>query len=531
MYEVNKKIKSKNFEKGDLRRKFIYFIKRREEKIKIIDEHWCEDRTRWVFFISVNQDKYSVEIRGRSGIVSNLGNANTSKDEAFGLYLKAIETRVITHFQVIDNYYPTAKKFIQKYSDEKKNGDYSLFKDRYSIQFILAVAELTEEGFVIEAARDKPIKVFDGKMVGKPKVFFTQRKARNRYISRQIPNFKFIPDAAEMKDEMENLLKKMATNEKLKESSLTSYYSHFLWMIEKVHNAYPAVYKPFSPVKKLLYSYLDEFISQNVKSGLNKDGILGRRCNHPMMTIENLEIVLDRAFDTSIGLFNFILLSLSTTLRPTEVRRLLSLKKTHILDGGYLDYKSGDIIIKTVEDVDPSELTNPSLSILSRVLLKYDHRFANAELITDFFKPDKYFRKDIGLEGFYERSLRTTAGHMIGFCIKAKDPHKGDIHVVKDRMGHKTVEMAINKYAKNLPHQSKTPEAYFKCAGMTKDGLLITAHQPLWDAYLLEKWVQKMCELYTEDNIKIIWNQIMTEARAHLSIVAPDENTFIPKNY
>lgn len=257
-----------------------------------------------------------------------------------------------------------------------------------------------------------------------------------------------------------------------------------------------------------------------------------------MIPLDHLEAILEEAFDFSPPLFNYIILililSLTLGLRPSEMRRLLKdtskylMMKKNQLDK--LDYQNG-LIRKTGQRLDPKKLKCPSVSLIGRILLKYNHPFASVETVESFFDPEKHFRSGDDLSEYVERSLRTTAGHHIIYCMNVENrEHNATIFTVKDRMAHQDTSMATKVYAKNLPSDI-LPESYFGCAGIDKNGEMITAHFPLWDAYLLKKWLDKMMSVKTEIEINIIWNQILTEWSEIKILNKPHESVLKPTKY
>lgn len=533
---MKSKKKEKNRElRNYLRRVEVQFIGRQSQKCEIIKEHWNDERSRWVFLLKVEEKGYAVQVRFQDGHVNSINKPYPTLDEAEKQFQIANEVKTKVQLQLIDNYYITAKKFIRKYKEHEERGDlgkadFSLFTDLKKIQFIIAVSELHEFGFEILGENKKVEFKLKGSKSGKDKDFFDGRRRINRNLVRKIDNYDFDTGLSSLRPKLLKTLDAITSEAIFSESYVFGLYSRMIVSAKTVFQGYHKAYGDF-PDEDAIYALFEEYRDQNIISGVNPNGRIERQNPHPMIPIDELNKILDLGFEMSAGLFNFLILSLSTTLRPSEIRRLVENKERLILNGEELDYKTGRIIQKTTGKWDPSELTNPALSIISRVILNYNHPIAPKNIVVEFFAAQGEMRGEVELEGFYERALRTTAGHMLGFCIKAQYPHTSNIYLIKERMGHRTIKQAMKTYAKNLPHNRKSPEGYFGNAGVKKDGVLLTAHQPLWDSYLLSKWIEKMNECLPVDQMRIIWNQIKEEQRMFIADVAPDESIFKPKEY
>ena len=181
-----------------------------------------------------------------------------------------------------------------------------------------------------------------------------------------------------------------------------------------------------------------------------------------------------------------------------------------------------------------SKLSNPAISIISAVLLKNKKYLPSKEemkIVKSFFKKNGIFRKN-ELADYHERCLRTTGGHMLAYCEKAKDSNsRATTYTVKERMGHKNTNMAITIYARHSPHSSMLPEAYFQCGGIKRNGELISSHQTLWDTYLLQHWILTMKEKLSNKAMDIAWEEIERESKLFKNIVTSGQEEYAPLEF
>jgi hypothetical protein len=346
-------------------------------------------------------------------------------------------------------------------------GDYGSFSNRFKLGFILALSELLEEGFYTKRNNGKEVR-FDGHRSGKSKNFFRDRKARNRRILATIGDVDFYEGNIDLDRDISQGFENFLKTKQLKEKTFDSYVFALVYAVRQVFMTYPRVYENWSLIETSTLNARELCLKKFLATAHNKEGQIKRSGHFPMIPIESLDEILDIALDTSIPIFNSIILGLSTMVRPTELWRLTEDPEAYITDNFFLDYKSEKLSIKTSGKVSIDSIENPMLSLISLVLMKYKHPLRGALSLDDFFakKPgESFFRHKKGLN-YFQRSLRTTGGHMLAFCEKAKDPHRANYYDVKSRMGHATISQAVAVYAKKSPVQGKTPESYLQTKGI-----------------------------------------------------------------
>lgn len=490
--------------------------------LEIVKSCWIESLKRLVQLVK-NKDtgEYFHEIRGMGLYSSTLDKPTKDLDKAVEQFENFSREARRVKLKVIDNFYPEAKRFILKYQEEGARGDYSRFAFKNKLSFILAVSELLAEGFVSKNSNGKVTRSFIGIQCNRNRDYHNRNKSLNRLILKRMNDIEVSEDNLDFKKEFRENIKNLIAN-KLTEATFTAYFYRILNAIQLVFLEYPRVFKGLNSVESEMKSVYKAITINEKATSLHPDGNILNDGHFDWIPIKELERILDIAFENSIPIYNFLILSLSCMMRPSEMRRLVAFRdqglKDYIIDGSFLNYKYGKLVTKTEAEVDPTSLDNPALSIISRVLLKYPHKLQGKGLtIKEFFEIDGVLRKNKGLENYTERCLRITGGHMLAFCIRAQEPHRSDTYEVKSRMGHASTEQAIKVYAATAPSQSQKPEVYFDNigSGITKDGELITSGQPLWDAYLLRHWIVRMSRVHSESNMKIIWNQIMEEYRSN----------------
>lgn len=527
-------ITKKASEKANIRRIFFQFIKRKyKNEYVVISENWDETRRRFVFLIQIesNPKSWLVEVRGPQGdSISSTQKPFSDLKSAQEKYKESVESRTKTRLQVIDNHYPEAKSFILKYERYGDNGDYSGYASLKTFQFMLAVYELLSYGFDY-SDENGSIRKFPGTRTFSSR-YFQEQKAAHREIARKHDNFIVILANV---PKLKNILNKEVEDRPKAFQTLVSKFYRILDSLKMVSSKYHLIYTDFNSMVTPLKEHFKEFTRNNKKTEIRPLGTVLEEESHPLILINDLEKILYHAFQYSIPTFNFIILELSTALRPTEVRRLANDPEKFIVKDNFrdtLDYKGGKLIQKTAHKINPASLINPSLSLISRILLKYNYPLADQSTVEDFFNAERNFRKkDSSLQKFYERSLRTTAGHHIAYCESADDPHRASLHIVKERMGHATITMATNVYSKDSPASGVKPEIYFGLTGVRKDGVMYSSHHSLWDAWLLGKWLKVMEANLTKSDMDIIWNQIRTEYDLLLRKVAPSGTEVKPLDF
>lgn len=527
LVELPKRVKDKrHLAKRRIHKTQNQHIKRNYDDYEIIKEYWVSSKTTLFQIIQIFEEDdashWKLYARNENGLLADFHFEEHKSLEDASEVLESIKLKNGAIFDVIDCQYPKVKKFIKQHSKHPESASH--FKGIYDLRFIIALLELHEQGCEISSK----LKIEPTKRLTNEKL--KRRKSRNRRIARRLSNINIMKDNRFLRKELLEGFSKIVKGG-IKESVIVAMVYRIAYFYDEVAKLYPDIYTDYEYIFKTVEGVIDTLMSKHLISPHSPGGTIKRSESHPMIPIDHLQILLDTAFEISLPLYNYIIVALSTALRPTEVKRLVENPDLYIIDGALLDYKGAKLITKTFEHVDPQiDYINPPLSVIARVLLKYNHPINPQTGVTveEFFDIDGDFRRKKGFERYYERALRTTAGHMIGYCVKARYPHQANIHTVKEMMAHKNLKQAIEIYAKHLPHPTMVPEKYFNVSGIDisyeNEKLLITENQALWQAFLLKDWITKMTKRETKTNMKIIWNQIVTEYKGYKLISAKDED-------
>lgn len=207
--------------------------------------------------------------------------------------------------------------------------------------------------------------------------------------------------------------------------------------------------------------------------------------SYQRIPLETLERLLDRLWEQDVNDFHTVLLGLSQLLRPTELERLLENPSMYIQDNCFLDYKSGKLITKTLLKTKMSNLPNPYLQIVSRLILfhyppKYSDFNFSKKLLTGY-------RQDPEFEDCFFRRFRTTGAVMIKYCDTDFE--------AQSRLAHTTNQMLNNTYGPLMP-SVENPQQYLKF----KDGKfsllvnekkeIVSKQSNLWDLWLLRVFMK-----------------------------------------
>lgn len=244
--------------------------------------------------------------------------------------------------------------------------------------------------------------------------------------------------------------------------------------------------------------------------------------------IVHLRKILDKAWAFSPYLYNYIILGLSSGLRPSELWRLQDNHCLFVISEGFLDYKAGRLVKKTKKKADTSKLVNPALSIVSRLILFHDKTFYDK----NFFKKKagSYRMDSLDLEIYVERCLRTTCATMMAYCEKIEGQGRASLRDAQYKLGHMTLTMLLNVYARKTPPIS-SPIVYFDNWGgkinmKNKHGenILLTKHTNLWDAWLLNDYLDRKFSDFNSDPAKkdALKEVVIKESRAFNAITSGD---------
>lgn len=418
----------------------------------------------------------------------------------------------------LDHYKEQAKKILTQVLEHP---DYTpIFSRRYG--FVFAVEEVLSEGF----------EGYPQQRNVSPQGHKALQSFRRKMLS--ILGNKRIPDnASQVIQDLMGCLNKISQKQTLSVRTYEMYLFLAVQTLKKSFQSLPAQFPQFAGLSERLYNDGVIFVKNNIGSTKNP-GRLRQPKRHPYIPLEQLEKLLDLAFDVSYETYNYIILSLTTGLRPEEVERLAHFRSSYINNDGTLNYKhqhpSDDVTdlpltSKTETKVSREDLVNPLLSVVGRVILNH---------YQPQLQPDDFFDKDAAirtshrdLSAFYERSLRTTCATMLAFCSQAKTG-RADLHEVKNRLAHETLDQAINTYAKHAPTGAMSPEKFFNIRNLIRaeNNFDLGKGQNLWDMWLLRNWIQKFKAAFESSGDKVslsrMWKQVEMESKFFQNLVIED---------
>ncbi len=398
-------------------------------------------------------------------------------------------------------------EFLKAYSDGKEK-DLLWGNEYYSFRFIAMLNEVVEvqgEGELRKLKKNVAESTESGRHLGRRELvsFFPDlvfKKGQNREEVKKI-----------IESSISLIIEKtLAMNRNSVKLASCKKKVDLFQDVLKIMLEFPRVYDEFFPEK--MVSVISESkikILDSFKKKRNVEIGLADSDNNPFIPLDHLKIILDEAWRTSSSLYYFIVLTLSVGGREEEMRRLVAHPKSFVLSDGTLDYNNSrrrknivEYLIQKTADRDISGLTNPRLSIISRMILFYENPMPVPTL---FFRDKKKgFRSNPELVDYHERCLRTTCATMLAYCTKLRGYGKSIYSDVQVRLGHSDLSMAMKIYAKKLPSDS-SPIKYFSIAPSTIVGKVdITANSNLWDTWLLKDYLSRKKTCFTSENTELL---------------------------
>jgi hypothetical protein len=244
---------------------------------------------------------------------------------------------------------------------------------------------------------------------------------------------------------------------------------------------------------------IDKILQASIDVKIRKfKDVLPKKKNHPPLILSDIKSILDMASNLKTpNLYFRILLQLSTGLRVIDIPKLC---KEHLLSTGQLCYNqivSGQpdyLVTKTEDKVDPSELVNPTTSIVTRIILKYfDHQISESDA-DKFWFCRSTVRQNLTSKDAYERTLRTTCATYLMWASTSDNFKKISYLDVQNRMAHINSSMITEVYAKNRPkdYDDKTVDEYLDTPCIEIDGKDLSQYENAWDLWLLGDLISKL---------------------------------------
>lgn len=429
----------------------------------------------------------------------------------------------------IEHYYKQAKAFIIE-SEKNPNGPVPFFTPRYG--FLLALEELLSDGW--EAGDGFPAR---RPGIGNRSANFRKVLRNNRRkILYNVGNQELGSSLEETRIQIKKMIEAMIDRYEVIGSKTYWRNNSLLMKMAEVASDYPRAFPQFVGLRDKIKKDIKQLETSNFKTS-DSDGKILAEDNHPFVPIEQLTKILQVAFNENINLYDFIVLSLTTGLRPEEMRRLIKFKTAYLKSDRSLNYKHlnphksvSNIFLtkKTEAKVKRSDLSDPLLSIVGHIILKNCNPMIEPEFFFEKKSPEHFRVKHEDLEPYYERTLRTTCATMLAFCDKAK-VGRADLYTVKARLAHKDLKMAIERYAKHPPTESLKPEVYFGITGLKHQdsGMDLGNGESLWDMWLLRDWINRRKTIFTQERdsaaLNRMWKMIINEAKAFQKTLSSDQ--------
>lgn len=429
-----------------------------------------------IFYFVLVDNKFRIQLRYFDSTAkhrnSKLNEVScVSKEEATKLFdeIKNGIQKTLKAWDTVDDRLSCAQKFIEKYDSGKTNFSPIINLD---INFIFALAEISD---------NTPTK---------------EKSNTRRNIAKLCRDIPLSNDARQIKSKAKEIFTRIA-NDVNEEGYITddTYKSKTALVLDAFKTV--ARYNDIFPEVATSIDAIEE-IRKDIREKYNYDeekeiGTIVAGDHFKYIEYPDLIKILNLAYELSPAFFNFCLLGLSTGLRPTELLRLIQEPSKYIKENGFLNYSDGQLITKTNKKIDMSLITNPEISLVSRLILFHEKIFYDK----DFFKnkEGEFRAENPELKKYVLRSFRTTCATMIAYCDKLTGFGRASFRDAQNRLGHKTLQMVVNIYAIRSP-SSKSPINYFNnfLGKININGCLITEHCNLWDAVLLKIYLEKKFE-------------------------------------
>jgi hypothetical protein len=410
-----------------------------------------------------------------------------------------------------------ASSFIRAYINKNEN-DFVWGNEFYSFRFL---AMLTE---VLEMEGTGPYREFKRNITIET---MKNRQSARRLLVSYLPDLVF--DKKQSKEDMVDKLKScinhiiiQTLNENNKDVKMSGCRLKIIMFQEILETTlgFLRVYDCIHPemVRGTFEKSAESILESYKKTRDCELGILDDD-NNPYIPPIHLKEILDTAWKTNRSLYYAVALSLSVGGREEEMRRLVQSPNNYILADGTLDYNNTnrrknirEYLVQKTANNNITDLTNPRLSIVSRMILLHEKPiFAPTKFFID---QKKGFRSKPELQKYHERCLRTTCATMIAFCSRIKGPWRSDHSEVQVRLAHSTIETSLNVYAKKIP-KDISPIKYFDINPDIKlMGESITEHSNLWDVWLLRDYLGRKGQCFkNQQDIAIFNSRLLSEAR------------------
>ena len=460
--------------------------KRPSDDYEKLEEIWSEKTGIYSVIYSVGKKEWLVGM-GREGEVFHK-EFYSGKEEAFSIYMKSKKVLKEIETSTLNQYITPAKRLIKKVATTEGKLRFDDYSNLNNLLFLATVGYYNQRGFEIGKGKAERYGKYKTKQKGTYESHWGTIEAFARSgLDIVIPNdedVNFENILSNFKKAIDQFLengKKLHGKENYKDKTINDYLSMILAYADEGAGLLGAKYRTI------------EFFVRKLKescTGVVATFDLERAGNYKPLSVEEIHITAKFLVKRDQNAFFTFLLGLSTGLRPSELYRLTKKKLYYTLeDGKIFNYKGGELVTKTSGKVDPATLSNPSTTILTRVLLKHYPLLEGADKFLKLFNEAQKAHFDN--EGHYPRRLRATLGHGLIKCEDSiKHGHYSNYNEIKERMGHKDASMAMKTYAKNKPSPGISAEMYFGLPGLELDGVVVSDNMPLYDSFVASLFLE-----------------------------------------
>lgn len=534
----------KNLHKTNLLKRITRFAKKKLDEVLLeklnVEIVFIEKRFMSVAFATITD---SIHLVAYGEFLESTGKNDYSqlelfstKEEALSDFKKLCDGEIEQRWQSIEGNKIHAYNFITKYP----KGSFNYFPR--TLAFLLAIDEVRRDGF-----RDLPPS--DNTITNESR----RRKQVNRRAFLQVVgnisiNFKI--DKHEVHATIEHILVRCLRAVKGKNLKTTGYRCSRVTVIGDLRKTLDKYSQVINNLNNCSDSWLKGAVSETIKHNMmskhNKsDTALKQGDSYQPIPLYLVKSMLDYAWQINHDLYYLILLQLLIALRIIEFYRKNYDLRAYITDDNTMDYN--EIVKKTDREEKKKKYGKPRVPILARVIIIHHNPSPSPR---NFFSlRNKHGVRNVidGMKPFPERSLRTTAGHMIGKCKSIISGIGGaPEYTIKQRMAHSTRKMELEKYAKDDIDSSLDPHSYFGINGdeIRINGEIITRNSILWDTWLLDDYIEKQNALYAisesdsdkeiqkkKRSKKKIIETVLKEAEIFNSFFEKKEIKTKPKNY
>ena len=311
-----------------------------------------------------------------------------------------------------------------------------------------------------------------------------------------------------------------------------SYLKEAVEIIELYADAFPGLVG----CKGIRDQIVEDILDKHVKT--SKTGRLRRTNSYRYIPIVELTHILQTTIKFQHQ-FNSLILELSTGLRVEDLERVVEDPDIYLLDGTHFNYRSIGIddsdkwlVGKTGRYVDPLKLVNPSLSLVSRIILK--NNLPIGWIPNNPFDTNR--RKASGdpfLTKYPERCIRATCATLLSYCelIGTVEDGRATRDTAAQRLGHVDTRTVVRTYAPHLP-TNPDPFDYFEVDKIVINGEWITQGSTLYDTYLLMMFMQWYQARMSKKEYSALINMIVEESNAFRRVTKgkAKSRTFLVKN-